>query len=320
MRLFSGILGAFIITAPFAFAQESFVASNNEITIYDSVCEKISANESKSSARVRATDKAVFNALQNLSLIQDYRDKTSIQDFNNKIYRLADNYLNSLNINTISQNDEELCIEISGFLPVKYIDEVFGGKPNTTINSEISDDNLTINLPPKPKITINSDIAYSEEKSDNIKEQPIVKQPTVNSSREIFVDRTEFFDGNSTNSFFEYIKSDLEQIGGMSIVNKMQEPDYILKTKVLKAKVDSLNSETNRLQVVVAVTLINTKTSENFTEHQNRFILFTTKENAQKTASALVRKLIAAAINKLSIYLEKDQIAETGNLIITPNK
>lgn len=323
MRLFLGIIGALILTAPFAFAQESSPKSNDEITVYNSTCEEISSGESTSSARARATDKAIFNALHKLSVLDDYRERTDLQDFNNKIYLLADHYLNSLNINTTSQTDDELCIEISGFITMDSIAKVFNqvNKVVAPKNHElVLEDELDINLPPKPQININKEIAYNEaEASENSNQKPQSKGAvTTNNMKEVFVERTEFFDGNSTAKFFEYIKSDLQQTSGLRITDKMQNPDYILKTKVLKAKVDSLNSETNRLQVVVAVTLVDTKTSENYTEHQNRFILFAAKDDAQKTASALVRKLIASAIGKLSGVLEKNQNSELGNSVITP--
>ncbi len=323
MRLFLGIIGALISMAPFAFAQESAPKPNDEITVYNSTCEEISSGESTSAARARAIDKAIFNALHKLSILDDYREQVDLQDFNNKIYLLADHYLNSLNINTISQTDKELCIEISGFITMDSIGKVFN-RPNKVVTPQnhelVMEDELNINLPPKPQISINKEIAYNEDEpsEDNApKSQPKMLSPTKN-LKEVFVERTEFFDGNSTAKFFEYIKGDLEQISGLHITDQMQNPDYILKTKVLKAKVDSLNSETNRLQVVVAATLIDTKTSENYTEHQNRFILFATKDDAQKTASALVRKLIATAIGKLSSVLEKNQNLEEGNSIITP--
>lgn len=327
MRFTLSILGALILTAPFAFAQDDY----DEISIYGSVCEKIDPSESKSSARTRATDKATFKALQDLPILDNYRQSVSPQDLSTKIYQLADNYLTGVTINTTSQDDKEICVEVNAFLLSDGIEKIFKQDKiikNTEEKMSVDDD-FSISLPPKPQITINQDIAYDEEPQDNRKtsaKQAITAEQNDDVKRDvsdkqsvqIFVDRTEFFDGNSTTQFFEHIKSELEQINGTKVTAQPENPDYILKSKVLKAKVDALNSSTNRLQIVVSLTLTDVKTQESFTEHQNRFVLFSSEDDAQKTAAALIRKLIAAGMVKLRQHIETKVSTAQDGLITTP--
>ena len=97
----------------------------HEISVYASACEKLINGESKASARVRATDKASFKAVEEIPELRRFRDQTDTHNFNLKVYRLVDNYLADLQINASSPEDDKVCVELSAYLPAAAIDEVF---------------------------------------------------------------------------------------------------------------------------------------------------------------------------------------------------
>lgn len=341
MRQLSFILVVFFINLSIAMAQEDAP----DITVEADVCEKIAVDESKSSARERASDKASFKAVEDIPLLSEYKAKLDSHNFNLKVYRLIDNYLEDLNISVTDQDDKEVCVHVSAFLSKEAIEGVFN---NTQPQEEQSNKELaldiettetnedSLSIPPKPQIIIHKDIAYSDEVEDAIAAMPEAvvykdeekeddsfpkeefQEVTYDVHTKVFVDKTEFYDGSQTDGFFPVIAQTLNEKSGVVAISEKTNPDYLLKTKVLKAKVDNINSQTRRLQMVVAVDLINTNTSETFTEHQNRFVLFDQDEDsAQKTASKLAKDLFEDAVAKV---LPKIKTVDDGKetSIITP--
>ena len=323
------VLGALFLIAPLAFLNAEIATADDTIVINDSSCQKISVDESVSSARVRASDAAAYKAVEALPIIAEYRRQFDPQTFSAGIYKLVDNHLLQLNVNTIKQNPEEICVEITAELPISAIKESFFNQstPDSSASDTPSaDSSFTIDLPPKPNIVVNQDIAYEsytpaiEKSAEVVTVTPKVKKAVSRpDNTTVFVERTEFFDGNSTSKFFEYLKKDLEQREGITATDISDNPAYILKTKVLKAKVDRINSSTNRLQVVVSLSLTETQSMENFTEHQNRFVLFNTSEDAQKTASALTKKLLSAGVLKLISHIKTKYDQSADGSILTPH-
>ena len=327
------VLGVLLLATPLAFASDE----KEDIVVSGTACEKLSLQESKAAVRTRAAEVAAFNGVQAIAQLQHYKINMPIQDFNSKIYQLTDDYLSSLSINTVNQNDNEICVEINAFLAADDIKKVFASEKSNQENSsenetQLNDDEVMIGLPPKPNITINQDIAYTDEPEEDVVEvqlqEPVAVAPLpkqvkpVNNKDDVvvFVERTDFFDGNSTAKFFGVLKKDIEQTSGITAVDKSDNPDYILKTKVLKAKVVSLNAETNRMQVVVSLTLTEVKTMDTITEHQNRFILFNASDDPQKTAAALITKLFATGIAKITANIKTKNNDLANGSIITPNK
>lgn len=311
---------------------------NNPVSVHGKVCEKIINGESKSSARMRATDKASFKAVENIAELASYRNTLSSHQFNLNVYRLVDNYLEDISITVLSQTDEAVCLDVSANLPQSSIAEVFAPdsidsveQSNASLSLDIEEnafaEELQITIPPKPQITINDDIAYDSSLPTDDKKNVVTHSPQENISLPVskndnlifFIDKTEFYNGKTTNSFFPFIEQQLSSHKQIKAVAQLNNPNYILKTKVLKAKVDNLNSETGRLQIVVAAELTDTSTSETITEHQNRFILFNSGDDAQTIATNLTKKLFAKAISELLRQTKIPHDQNTAGQIITPN-
>lgn len=376
MKLWGIILTLALFISAAAAAQVG--DSPHEISVFATICEPLINGESKSSARVRASDKASFKAVEEIPELSRYRDRLDTHHFNLNVYRLVDNYLEDIKINTTSQENNRVCVEVSAYLPSSAIAQVFLSSDADEAEAipEADDDlmleletedlanEISIAVPPKPEIIINKQIAYNEDQPSYSEQtdatalvtaepqsaqpqlaepqpaapqhqpQPAVRsqpayrsQPAIRSQQQkaedhdktlIFVDQTEFYNGTTTAGFFAHLEQSLLVRPGVKVIAGLNNPDYILKTKVLKAKVDNVNSETSRLQIVVALELTDTTTSETITDHQNRFILFNSNEDAQKTAADLTKKLFSAGIAKLLPKI-KTKEAVIGNSIITPH-
>ena len=311
--------------------------NSEEINVFANVCEKMSNGESKSSARLRASDKASFKAVEEIPELREFRQYLDPHNFNIKIYKLVDNYLEDMNINVISQNSQEVCVEVSAYLLPSSISEVFGdvsvndsSESQLDVEKENVEENVNITIPPKPEININEQIAYDIPNNViNDEEDEIVstyeinlepsKQETVKNKKiSVFIDKTLFYNDTSTNGFFAHLEQEVLKKGDVEIQAKFDNPNYILKTKVLKAKVDNINSETGRLHIVVSIEITDTSNSETTTEHQNRFVLFSTSDDVQVKAAELVKNLLSEGMARILPKIKLSEETFVKNNMITP--
>ena len=329
MRLLFTALALVTVGISSAWAQA--VSDAEDIAVYSEVCEKINPEESKASARVRATDKASFKAVDDIPDLDRYRSQMDMHNFNLKVYQLIDNYLEDIKTSVTQQTDKLVCVEVNAFLPEEALIEVFETQDlpqgeNQVVSLEVEDtiENVDITIPPKPEIVINSEIAYDDEVSVPVmsaEDGVMMPVAEIHDLRtRVFVDKTEFYDGTDTNGFFPAFEQILKTKQGVKVISEKNNPDYIIKTKILKAKVDNVNAETGRLQIVAAADLIDTVSSEVKTEHLNKFELFNLSDDAQKKASSLSVKLFEEIIQKLLPYIKtKTENAQVLPTVITPN-
>ena len=313
--------------------------TSEEINVFARVCENLSASESRASARLRAADKASFKAIEEIPDLREFRQYLDSHQFNLHVYKLVDNYFEDMSISVLSQDAEKVCVEVSGYIIPSAISEVFSDininqKDTTTldIEEENLDEDISIVIPPKPQISISDEIAYDNSSdvadtnivSDEVVSDKATKQPVFiqdkadNNQISVLIDKTEFYNDTFTNGFFAHLEQELLKAGKLNIQAKFDNPNYILKTKVLKARVDNINTETARLQIVVSVSLTDTSNSETTTEHQNRFILFNTNEDAQAKAAELTKSLLSDGVAKILPQIKKANNTLVKNNVITP--
>ena len=302
----------------------AYAMENDVVSVYATTCEEVKPNEAKSSVRVRATDKASFKAVENLAQMQEYRNQYPTHDFNVLVYKIVDNYLEDLTIRTTEQTDEQLCVEVTGYLQEKNIQaainenmqkhEVMKEDYPQALEIENRQDALqpvVTDLPPKPEITIKKEIAAETA----LNEEAV----SINGNVRVFIEPTTFFNNTSTDAFVPEIQQILQQEKNVTFINDKKSADYIIKSNVLRAKVDPINSKTNRLQMVIAVELLKTGNGKEFTDHQNRFILFESSEDEQIVANSLMKKLLRQAIKNIAPKIEAS-VSDNGAVITPPAK
>ena len=304
-------------------------AESNVQTLYASVCEQIRPNEPKSSARVRATDKASFKAIENISALSEYRNRYDAHDYNVLVYSLVDNYLEDLAARTVKQNNNEICVEITGYLNTDNIANAISEITNKQEEQypdklDIEEEALTQPspniVPPKPTIKINDEIAVEKilEEKETAKSLALAPPSLISDKKtKIFIERTIFFNDTNTNAFHKDMSRIVEENKKNIVTTSSNLADYIIKTKVLRAKVDPINKQTNRLQMVVSVELIDVENNSSIIEHQNRFILFESSENEQGVAASLLRKLLRKAVKQVMPKI-KSSLPESKS-VITPS-
>lgn len=342
----------------------------NIISLVGTGCEDVRGDDTRSSVRIRATDKASFNAVEKIPELSGYRDSFSSHDFNVLVYNIIDNYIEDQTVRTTSQDDSRLCVEMTGYLNSENILKVLNDNfqkyaepgvvsadtpPNVRYSNEDYPDSLQLEgkaaatppapiLPPPPQPVISDKVAArpAADKTDlfadavpetSFKTVPAAGQPaeqlpkTASNSPApaadpaadednivyIFVDKTRFYNNTATLKFYQDLKQAIEERNGIKVTLDKEQAAYTVKTRVLRAKVDPINQQTSRLQMVIAAEL-EQPGKESVVEHQNRFVLFDDKEDEQTVAANLMRKLLLQATRTV---LKKVKLPRS-DAIITP--
>ncbi len=342
----------------------------NVISLVGTGCETVRDDETRSSVRIRATDKASFNAVEKIPELSGYRDSFSSHDFNVLVYNIIDNYIEDQAVRTTSQDDNRLCVEMTGYLNSENILKVLNDNfqkyaepavvsedtlPNVRYSNEEYPDSLQIEnkaastlpapiLPPPPQPVISDKVAarpvadepdlfadVAPETSFETVPAAVqsAKQPSKTVSRSnpsspaaeennivyVFVDKTRFYNNTATLKFYQDLKQAVEERNGVKVTLDKEQAAYTVKTRVLRAKVDPINQQTSRLQMVIAAEL-EQPGKEAVVEHQNRFVLFDDKDDEQTVAANLMRKLLLQATRTVLKKVKTKQ--SRSDAIITP--
>lgn len=306
MRLFYTV----VFCLCFVFAYPCFASDESTCVLYANACEKISSQETISSIRLRAADKATFLAVQNLDEIKNLASNINEHDKNVIIYDIVDNYVEDLSIQTTKQDNKNICVEVSGFVSQNNIAialEKFSQTQNISDTDEIVETQTHFVQPEQNDTTEietnQKEISSIEENNVNNNEE---KALLKNNNKKLFIAPLEFYNNTSSQSYAKILLKVFEQNPYFDITQNSNEADYVIRSKVLRAKVDSINSQKNRMQMVVMVEAEFVDDKSSVTEHQNQFILFNTHDDEQKVAAQLMQKLLTKAGKIILKKVEKN--------------
>lgn len=334
-RLVYLVIGGLCCTGVSVFAEDLVlddISYNDDvIAVYGAACEKSRNGEAKSSLRVRATDKASFEAVSAIAELATIKKELDPHDFNVMIYDMVDNYVEDLAIRTTKQDEENICVEVTGYLKkdniVAAVQQTFNGRTGQDFaevqqnpTADTADDSSTGSSPEK----MSDEENISNAGTDVSLSQTLPPAEEDENKTAVYVAPTVFFNDTKSETHAQNIKAVLERSPALLLTEEEGKADFVVKSNVLRAKIDPINSNTNRLQMVVSVTLENTKDKTSSTEHQNRFVLFSSSEDEQAVAGKLLRKLFEKATESVLPILEKESRSDGKAVsslpqMITPN-
>ena len=351
--LFYGILVGSALAA-----EPQPISGNNAIKIKGNACEKFTENEAKSTVRVRVTDKASFLAVNGIDEVNTLSDDLNEHDYNVLVYGLVDNAIEDMSVQTTKQDAEQLCVEVSGYVSLdnilKAVDELPQAEetqpaPQETMTEIVKEVNTSYSeLPNKPTGVIppseeeviekhkaplpqtnqlplqNDDADIVDSTQTKAVQQPVAEPVIDDKKGLVFVEPTEFFNKTTSDVHAKTVRDMFVNDDDYFVTDKRELADYIIKSKVLRAKVTPINSSTNRLQMVVSVEAEFPDEKASIVEHQNRFVLFNSDENEQEVAFRLLKKLFAAAGEKVKDKVDQAERRRRPDKalpdIITPAK
>lgn len=316
MRVFYYLLAVLLMFTSVAKA-EVITSDSGALAIMGSACEDVKPDEQNASTRIKAMDKACFNALNSLSEIINIKDSFDEHDFNVMIYNIVDEYIEDLTTKTIKQDNSQICVEVSGYVTAdnigKAIDStlkeplpeksekttVETGVMNNEVVEEVkavetgdNNEEKEVNEPKEPNDLDGEDVIDRGLISPN---KPYIQDAHVVVLSTIFIEPTEFYNGSYSHRHSQILKHVLEAYETIKIVKHKSEANFIISPKVLKARVETINSETSRMQMVVALEMFDKNKNETVTEHQNKFVLFNNNDDEQTVARSLLAQLFEQA-------------------------
>ena len=371
------ILSAFsilLLSSNFAYAE------GDNILIQGNACEQIKPDESKSAARARATDKASFQAISNISALSRYKAEMNSHDFNVLVYQIVDNDIEDMSTKTQERQPDKICVSISGNVKqtnlTNAIDEFFSAQSQPVMANNISPEQTSAlseevtkelslaqqNLQTAEQKALNQkEVVFAGDTSQSvIQTQPIElpqntieemttalttptfqdasaaptpeqaeTSPTLSkNSVLVYVEPLSFYDNSTSEAYADIIKDYIKQDSHILLTDNKNLAEYVLTPKVLRAKVEAVNPETNRLQMVVSLDMYDVSAEKNSTEHRNRFIVYKTSADEQQVAYELMqnlfedssRQILAIINNSLQKRATEDWGKEVLPSIITPAK
>ena len=294
MKLFYLLIGLLATTSN---AMAEIVDSDNgALAVWGKACEEIKAGESNAATRVKAVDKASYGAVVSLPEIVNIKDSFDDHDFNVMVYNIVDEYLEDLSIKTSKQDNEQICVEVSGYVSPENI----GKAIDDTIQTNDTDDSAQIIkeavITEKHKgeiITESGTIDISDNTAMETTEiKPTEPEAEIVVLSTIYIKPTEFYNGTQSLSHSEILKRILSLSDKIKIVASADEANFIITPRVEKAKIEPLNSTTSRMQMVVSLDIFDRNKNQTVTETQNKYVLFNSSDNEQSVAKQMLSQLL----------------------------
>ena len=245
--------------------------------IRGNACENVTLNETRSTTRYKAYDKAALQAVKSSSL----RNQLSTLDehtFNVLAYRLADKALNDVTIITTKDDEEKICVEISGVLDNQKTKEIIGNFQDKGFNpqnvAQIAEDINTL----LPKSIYETD--------ENL---PL-----------LFIKNLEYYNHTETAQFTALIKEKIAFEPRVLITDKQELADYFIKPKLMRSQMEKITDDKLRFSMSAKIEVTKIDETVVLSEVQNRYIIIEQKQNPQEIAHKLLQKLLEDCLQKMS--------------------
>jgi hypothetical protein len=172
------------------------------------------------------------------------------------------------------------------------------------------------NVVPEPT---KAEVAYEGEPSETtVEEEKTEVQPEITKTEEpdlygeqpkalVYIAPVQFYNNTHSSKPISVLKDFFVNEDLYTLLENPDGADHSITSKVLKAKIDPINAQTKRMQMVVSVELKMKDADGSINDHQNRFVLSENGENEQVVAMNLLKKLLQKSGEKLIIRVEQNE-------------
>lgn len=315
-------------------------SENDTLRIFGSACEDIKAGIQSATTRMKATDKACYNAVSSHPEIVNIKSSFDDHDYNVMIYNIVDQHIEDLTTKTIKQDDAQICIEVAGYITPENIGKAIDDtiKIQTTSDVDNAEDTSSDSIDSNVATAESTDIddqqskdivasindAFADESIEIAETSSLAENINDNKSQvvvlsTIFVKPTEFYNNTLSATHSKVLKSILSQNENIHIVTNESEANFIITPKVLKAKIEPINNETSKMHMVVAIDMMDCNQNNTSTEHQSKMIMFNNGDDEQVIAKDLLKQLFEQSSLSILKLTDKsnNQVLEKHDLSLT---
>ena len=310
-------------------------AQEDVVNISGIACEIFDSSQPMSSVRVRVTDKASYNAVSQIPSLIKLRQNLLEHDFNVIIYDLVDNHVQNMDVKTTSQDANELCVQVTGAIPVQDIVNIVANNSPADKKAEYDikkENDILDDAADKGYAASQADVAYNGPEefskipepvsapvvyqgSDKVADENIAEiKPKIENDEDttsinalVYVAPVEYPNNTKSTKPISVLKDFFSDAEVYTIIDTPDGADYVITPKLLIAKIDPIDQQTKRLQMAVSVELKINNSDGSISEHLNRFRLFKAEENEQEVAMSLLKNLLKKAGEKLVQRVEHNE-------------
>ncbi len=248
------------------------------VEVNGTACSKINEEQTRSEIRYKAYDKAVLMAVKKCPEVKAVAQDMDDHAYNILAYRIADKALNDITVITVQDDNEKICLEISGKLAKEKIAEI-------------------ASLEKLPSFKEDS-VARIAEKINTVLPKSIYE--TDSTRPLLYIKETEYYNGKTSSNYTAKIAEQLSFEPQVLVTESRELADYFLIPKLILSKIEPINETNSRYSMSVMIELRKNDGTLVDSETQNRYIIISKGQDTQEIAHKLIEKLLEDGINALS--------------------
>ena len=251
------------------------------IDVRGTACSEITNEQLRSEIRYKAYDKAVLMAVKGCDLVKELAGNINDHAYNVLAYRIGDKALNDVTVITLQDDNEKICLEISGKLEKAKIEEIIS----------------------KEKIP-----EFNESKVKEIAEKINTSLPksiyeTDSTIPLVYIKDMEYYTGQTSSKFTKKITERLGFEPRVLITENKDLADYYIIPKLILSKLEPISETNSRYCISIVIELRRNDGTLIDSERQNRYIIINSGQDTQEIAQKLIEKLLEEGLNSLSSKL-----------------
>lgn len=267
----------FVIYAKLSYA-DSFL-----LPVMSKACTEISSQYTRSDIRYQTYDKASLLAIKTSSYVQDLLHNYDDHTYNLLAYKLVDKALTNVNIETIQDDNDKICLELTADLDKRIIENIIKSeniKPFAPKNIEKIVEN------------VNKDIQKTLYEVDNT--IPL-----------IYINDMEYYNKARSSQYTKLISEKISLEPRVLVTENKELSDYILQPKLILSKLEKINKENSKYSMSLVIEIQNMNGDIIISQQQNRYIIIDNKQDKQEIAHKLLTKLLEEALKSISTKINK---------------